>query len=73
MSQWGDVSSTSMRNKEKKLIMLRGMNERVRKLRGLTRDHFNSGSWDTEESGKNAVRLLDEVIDLARTARKELA
>jgi hypothetical protein len=59
-------------NKEQNLVLLRGIHEKNRKLRVGVRDHFNSGKWDTEQNGKVAARLLDEIIDLATTARQEL-
>ncbi len=58
--------------KEQILILLRGIHEKNRKLRAGTRDHFNSGRWDAEQNGQVAARLLDEIIDLATTARQEL-
>jgi hypothetical protein len=59
-------------NKQQILMLLRGIHEKNLRLRVTTRDHFNSGRWDTEDNGKKAARLLDEIIDLARTARNEL-
>jgi hypothetical protein len=59
-------------NKQQILIVQRGMYEKTLKLRVLTRDHFNSGKWDTEENGKMAARLHDEIIDMATTSRSEL-
>jgi len=59
-------------NKQQILILQRGIHEKTLRLRVLTRDHFNSDSWDTEENGKKAALLLDEIIDLASTVRNEL-
>jgi hypothetical protein len=59
-------------NKQQKLITLRVLNIKAAKLRTLTRDHFNSDGWDTEQSGKDSARLLDEIIDMAGVLRTEL-
>jgi hypothetical protein len=59
-------------NKQQKLIILRGLNIKAAKLRTLTTDHYNAGTWDTEQSGKDAARLLDEIIDMSGTLRTEL-
>jgi len=48
------------------------MYTKVSILRVTTRDHFNSGSWDTEENGKKAARLIDEIIDMSTVIRNEL-
>jgi hypothetical protein len=57
--------------KETQLIILRGVGAKVSRLRALTRDHFNSGRWDTETHGKAAAGLYDEIIDMATTLRRE--
>jgi hypothetical protein len=59
-------------NKEQKAKLLRAMNIKAKNLLLLVRDHFNAEGWDTEENGKKASRLLDEIIDMATLARNEL-
>ena len=59
-------------NKEGKLILARGLNAKIFRLRTLARDHFNVEGWDTEQHGKDAARLLDEIIDMANVLRTEL-
>jgi len=59
-------------NKEQKLKLLRGAYVKVSLLRTLTRDPFNAGNWDTEENGKKAARLIDEIIDIMTLIRNEL-
>lgn len=58
--------------KQKVLIKIRDLNAKAVKIRVLTRDHFNSGRWDTWRSGNDVARLLDEAIDLAADIRKDL-
>ena len=60
-----------MIGKEHQLVILRGVDAKVKRLRALTRDHFNSGGWDTETHGKAAAALYDEIIDMATTLRRE--
>jgi hypothetical protein len=59
-------------NKEQKLKLIRGLHAKTLNLRALTRDHFNADGWDTEENGKKAARLLDEIIDMSTLIRNEL-
>ena len=59
-------------NKEQKLILLRGAYVKIASLRILTRDHFNSGNWDTEENSNKAARLIDEIADMMTVIRNEL-
>ena len=59
-------------NKRQKYIILSGRNIKAKKLRTLTIDHYHAGGWDTEQSGKDAARLLDEITDMTDVLRTEL-
>jgi hypothetical protein len=58
--------------KEQKLTILRGLNIKARRLHILARDHSSADGWDTEQHGKEAARLIDEMIDMATVLRNEL-
>ena len=71
-SAWSDISGSSMKDKQQKLILARGLNAKVLRLRVLVRDHFLDGGWDTEQHGKDAAKLCDEIIDMTTVLRNEL-
>jgi hypothetical protein len=59
-------------NKSQQLIILRGARTKVGRLQILVRTHFNADGWDTEEYGKEAARLIDEIRDMMQALRNEV-
>jgi hypothetical protein len=59
-------------NKQQKLTVLRGLNIKAKRLQTLTRDHYNANGWDTEQSGRDVAKLLDEMSDMITVLRTEL-
>jgi hypothetical protein len=58
--------------KEKKLILLRGLNAKAKRLQTMTRDHYNADGWDHYKTEEDAARLLDEMADMITVLRTEL-